>query len=251
MKNTHFWSRIFLFLWSVFLLNGTAFGQAQESNGWGSVWQERMTIGQASLDEAFKIAQKGNVGEALSIIDKVIASSPNNWRAYFLKAAVLTMAKRQAEALQQIDVSIRLARRSNVSAALLSELYQSRGRSCLDFGRYADAKHSLEAAAHLQPADPTTLNDLAWMLATCEDGRVRDGRRAVNIATKACKLSNWSNAYALDTLAAASAEAGQFNDAVKYQQWAINRLEPEDRKLQLSAMEERLRLYQSGKPFRG
>jgi serine/threonine-protein kinase len=73
----------------------------------------------------------------------------------------------------------------------------------------------------------------------------------VNIATKACKLSNWSNAYALDTLAAASAEAGQFNDAVKYQQWAINRLEPEDRKLQQSGMEERLRLYQSGKPFRG
>lgn len=251
MKNTHFWGGIFLFLWSAFLLNDVAFGQAPESNGWGSVWQERMTIGQAALDEAFKIAEKGNLGEALSIIDKVIASSPNNWRAYFLKAAVLTMAKRHEEALKQIDVSIRLARKSNVSAALLAELYQSRGRSCIDFGRYSEAKRSLEAAVHLQPADPTTLNDLAWMLATSEDGRVRDGRRAVSIATKACKLSDWTNAYALDTLAAAFAEAGQFGNAVKYQQWAINRLEPEDRKLQLTGMEERLHLYESGRPFRG
>ena len=69
-----------------------------------------------------------------------------------------------------------------------------------------------------------TLNDLAWMLATSKDSRVRDGRRAVAIATKACILSNWKNAFSIDTLAAASATAGNFADAVKYQQLAISRL---------------------------
>lgn len=250
MKNTRFWSGIFLFLWSAFFLD-VALGQAPGGNGWGNIWQERMTIGQAALDDAFKIAEEGKYNEALSIIDKVIVSGPDNWRAHFLKAAVLTMVKRHAEALQQIDISIRLARKSNVSPALLAELYESRGRSCIDFGRYDEAKRSMEAAVRLQPADPTTLNDLAWMLATSEDGRVRNGRRAVSIATRACRLSAWSNAFALDTLAAACAEAGQFSDAVKYQQWAINRLEPDDRKLQLPGMEERLRLYQTGRPFRG
>jgi tetratricopeptide (TPR) repeat protein len=251
MKITQFRSGIFLFLWSAFFLNGTAFGQKPDENGWGGIWEKRMTIGQAALDDAFKIAEKGNVSEALSIIDRVIASNPNNWRAYFLKAAVLTIAKRHAEALQQIDISIHLARKSNASAALLAELYESRGRSCLDFGRFDEARRSMEAAVRLQPADPTTLNDLAWMLATSEDGRVRNGRRAISIALRACKLSDWSNAYALDTLAAAYAEAGQFSDAVKYQQWAMDRLDPDDRKLQLSGMEERLRLYQTGRPFRG
>ena len=169
-----------------------------------------MTIGQAQLDSAFKLAESGKVNEALAMIDQVIATDPNNWRSYFLKSAVLILAKRGDEALKQIDTSINLARRSNVSAGLLAELYESKARSCIDYGRYDEAKKSLEQAVHLQPTDPTTLNDLAWMLATSKDLRVRDGRRAVAIATKACTLSNWKNAFSIDTLAAASAHGRQF-----------------------------------------
>jgi hypothetical protein len=89
------------------------------------------------------------------------------------------------------------------------------------------------------------------MLATSKDPRVRDGRRAVSIATKACTLSNWKNAFSIDTLAAACAQAGNFADAVKYQQLAISRLEPDDRKAQQSGMEQRLQQYSSGQTFTG
>jgi tetratricopeptide (TPR) repeat protein len=219
--------------------------------GWGDVWQRRMTIGQAALDDAFKIAQQGKVNDALSLIDQVIASNPTNWRAYFLKAAVLTLAKRQSEALQQIDTSIRLARRDNVSAALLGELYESKGRSCIDFGRYPEARQSLETAVKLQPNDPGTLNDLAWMLATSQDSRIRNGRKAVDLALRSCALSRWSNAFGLDTLAAAYAESGDFTNAQKYQNWAIQQLDPDDRKAQFAGMQDRLRLYASGRAFHG
>lgn len=208
-----------------------------------------MTIGQAQLDDAFKLAESGKVGEALAVIDQVIATDPNNWRSYFLKSAVLILAKRGSEALKQIDTSINLARKGNVSPGLLAELYESKARSCIDYGHYDEAKKSLEQAVRLQPEDPTTLNDLAWMLATSKDNRVRDGRRAVTIAMKACKLGGWKNAFSIDTLAAASAEAGNFADAVKYQQLAISTLGTEDRKTELSGMEQRLHQYSTGRAF--
>jgi tetratricopeptide (TPR) repeat protein len=244
------WSAVFLVL--ALCLLSTESGLAQKNGpGWGEIWQQRMTIGQAQLDSAFKLAETGKVDQALAMIDQVIATDPNNWRSYFLKSAVLVLAKRGSEALIQIDTSINLARRSNVSDGLLAELYESKARSCIDYGRYDEAKKSLEQAVHLQPTDPTTLNDLAWMLATSKDNRVRDGRRAVAIATKACTLSYWKNAFSVDTLAAASATAGNFSDAVKYQQLAISLLDLENRKAQLPGMEQRLRQYSSGQTFTG
>src|SRR6202049_3332465 len=246
-RSAALWLAVFL-LFGVYLISAES-GLAQSRPGWGEIWQQRMTIGQAQLDSAFKLAESGKVNEALTMIDQVIATDPGNWRSYFLKSAVLILAKRGDEALKQIDTSINLARRSNVSAGLLAELYESKARSCIDYGRYDEAKKSLEQAVHLQPTDPTTLNDLAWMLATSKDNRVRDGRRAVAIAMKACKLSGWKNAFSIDTLAAAAAAMGNFADAVKYQQLAISMLGPDDRKTELSGMEQRLQQYSSGRAF--
>src|SRR6516162_10609639 len=92
---------------------------AQNPSGWGEIWKQRMTIGQAQLDDAFKLAESGKVDQALAAIDRVIAADPSNWRSYFLKSAVLVLARRGEEALKQIDTSINLARRSNVSRGLL------------------------------------------------------------------------------------------------------------------------------------
>src|SRR6516165_5874692 len=144
---------------------GTQASWAQNPSGWGEIWKQRMTIGQAQLDDAFKLAESGKINEALAAIDQVIATDPSNWRPYFLKSAVLVLAKRGDEALKQIDTSIGLARKGRVSPGLLAELYASKARSCMDYGRYADAKRSLDSALRLRPNDTTTLNDLAWMLA--------------------------------------------------------------------------------------
>src|ERR1700693_1045199 len=194
-RSAALWSAVVL-VFGVYLISAES-GFAQSRPGWGEIWQQRMTIGQAQLDDAFKLAESGRVNEALAVIDQVIATDPNNWRSYFLKSAVLVLARRGVEALKQIDTSINLARKGNVSPGLLAELYESKARSCIDYGRYDEAKKSLEQAVRLQPTDPPTLNDLAWMLATSKDPRVRNGRRAVAVATKACTLSNWKNAFSI------------------------------------------------------
>jgi tetratricopeptide (TPR) repeat protein len=250
MNNTRFVFAMFLASLGFHLVfNGAQCGWAQTSLGWGEIWKQRMTIGQAKLDDAFKLAESGKVDQALAAIDQVIAADPGNWRSYFLKSAVLVLARRGEEALKQIDTSIDLARKSNVSPGLLAELYSSKARSCIDYGRSGEAKKSLEQAAHLQPNDPSTLNDLAWLLATSRDSRIRDGRRAVVLARRACELSQWKNAFSIDTLAAAAASAGDFSDAVKYQELAISRLDPGDRKAQTGGMQQRLQQYASGRAF--
>jgi hypothetical protein len=50
-------------------------------------------------------------------------------------------------------------------------------------------------------------------------------------------------------LAAAAAAMGNFADAVKYQQLAISMLGRDDRKTELSGMEQRLQQYSSGRAF--
>jgi tetratricopeptide (TPR) repeat protein len=250
MKRTRS-GKIALFLFLGLAINaGTApFLDAQEPKGWGTIWQQRMTIGQAQLDEAYKLAESGKSSEALAQIDSVIAANPRNWRAHFLKAAVLTLVKRQNDAVQQIDISIDLAKKARVSADLLAQMYESKSRTCADIGRYEDAKRSLEAAYRLQPKDPTTLNDLAWLLATSPNGRLRNGRRAVTFAEKSCALTNWNNAFSIDTLAAAYAAAGDFPRAVEFQQRAIDALDPKDRAVQLPGMKSRLQLYSTRRAY--
>jgi len=67
-----------------------------------------------------------------------------------------------------------------------------------------------------------TLNQRAWIRAACPNASFRDGKAAVEDAKKACDLVKWKRAQYIDTLAAACAEAGDFDSAVRYEQQAID-----------------------------
>jgi len=113
-------------------------------------------------------------------------------------------------------------------------------------GRYADAIENVDSALESHPDSPFLHNNKAWLLATCPDDDVRDGELAIEHATKACELSGWTNVMFLDTLAAAYAEAGDFESAVKWQEEAI-RL---DNGAFKQDFQKRLRLFKAGKPYR-
>jgi len=63
--------------------------------------------------------------------------------------------------------------------------------------------------------------DLSRLLATCSDEKLRDGKRAVELATKANELTAGKDASVLDALAAAHAEIGDFDKAVEYQKQSL------------------------------
>lgn len=87
----------------------------------------------------------------------------------------------------------------------------------------------------------------AWTLATCPDPRVRDGDAAVRSATRACELTKWKVARAVETLAAAYAEAGDFKAAVKWQRIALE-LDGLHTSLRAHARD-RLALYEAGRAY--
>jgi serine/threonine protein kinase/Flp pilus assembly protein TadD len=101
-------------------------------------------------------------------------------------------------------------------------------------------------ALRLDPKYAGAHNNLAWLLAVGPDG-VRDGERAVAHATRACELTGWQEPNFLDTLAAAYAEAGDFEKAVEYQKRALS--VPDFEKEDGEGARDRLQRYARNKPY--
>jgi len=108
----------------------------------------------------------------------------------------------------------------------LPDSYANRGNVLRGRGKYEQAIADFEKAVRLDPRNAAAHNNLAWLRATCPDEKYRDGNAAVEAAKQACELSDWKNPDWLDSLAAAYAEAGEFEEAVKTQTSAIE-LAPE------------------------
>jgi tetratricopeptide (TPR) repeat protein len=116
-------------------------------------------------------------------------------------------------------------------------------------GEFQDALEHYLAALRLKPDSPEVLNNLAWLLATCPDGHIRDGTQAVKHAGRACELTHYHMTPFVGTLAAAYAEAGRFDDAISTAQKACTlATESGDQDL-LKRNQELLALYQSHQPY--
>jgi hypothetical protein len=85
------------------------------------------------------------------------------------------------------------------------------------------------------------------LLASCPDGKYRDGRRAVELAAEAYRGAGPVEPFFAAVLAAALAEAGDFRRAAEWQEKAL-RLMPES--AEKEGHRSRLRLYQGQKPYR-
>ncbi len=132
--------------------------------------------------------------------------------------------------------------RSGTVHALVSAL--------LPLGRYERAIAVLRDAVPQKPNDVGLLNDLAWLLATCPEDRLRDGAEAIRLADRALRLSSPDSWGALDTCAAAYAETGQFTPAAQYAQRAAELARQNGKTDQADAIARRAVLYQAGKPYR-
>lgn len=114
--------------------------------------------------------------------------------------------------------------------------------------QFAPAKADIEAALENDGSVPRLHMNLARVLATAPDARLRDGKRAVAEAKKAVDMLKYRDGRFLDTLAAAHAEIGDFDKAVEAEQKAFD--DPEFMKDDGDGARRRLKLYHLKKPFR-
>lgn len=216
---------------------------------------------------------KGEYGKAIDDFTKAIRLDPKDPVIYNDRGNALYSAGKYDEAIDDFNAALQLD--PNYSVA-----YFNRGNAWDEIGEYdraiADYNEYLRhdstdtdtyinralvwsktgandkaiadynEVLRLDPKHAEASEKLAWLMATSTDSKYRDGERAVQLATTACELTDWKDAYYIDTLAAAYAEAGNFEKAVEFQQQAVSLAPPEAK----ADYRDRLALYKSGEPYR-
>ncbi len=120
--------------------------------------------------------------------------------------------------------------------------HRKKGELALSIADYEEAiKYDRESAY--------AYSGLAWIWATASDDRLRDGKKAVMYGQKGCELTAWTHPYSLNALAAAYAEVGRFDQAIRWQTKSLEFSEgfPKGEK---EKAELRLKLYQAGQACR-
>jgi tetratricopeptide (TPR) repeat protein/Zn-dependent protease len=184
---------------------------------------------------------EGRYDSAVIDYTEAVRLQPDAVDAYNARAIAHRKAGNLDAALADYDAALRRAPGA-------PPLYYNRGITHSRRGDYPRAIADYTEALRLNPDYAAAHNNLANLLATCPSADVRDGRRAVEHATTACERTAWTNANCLDTLAAASAEVGDFAAALKWQERAME--DPAFARSQGDAARLRLRLYREDKPYR-
>jgi serine/threonine-protein kinase len=186
------------------------------------------------------LRDRGALPESLVAINRAMEINPNSWEYHFLGLA-LREKKELPAAVAAFKKAIELDPEGYLAPYNLGQVLQEQGR-------YAEAEQAYLRAVQAMPRWAPACDSLARLLATCPNDKTRDGKRAVKYATTACEQTGWKNRSCLDTLAAAYAEAGQFDEAVRYQTRALD--DPKLKDDFRTAARGRLELYKQKKPFR-
>ena len=108
----------------------------------------------------------------------------------------------------------------------------------------------LHETLQLEPDNLELLIFTASVQAANENQHIRDGLEARVLAEKAGNLTGGHQPSALDTLAMACAESGQFDQAMQIRQQAVKLIMATGQKDDLAPMQQRLQLYESHQPWR-
>lgn len=131
----------------------------------------------------------------------------------------------------------------------LAEVHGIRGVFWQEQREFYRAISDFTRATELTPQRGEPYNNLAWILATCDDPDFRDGELALKNAQKAAELLKESP-DSLDTLAAAQAESGRFAEAVKTMERVVAWCEQKGDAQRLKQARLHLASYRDNKPWR-
>ena len=188
------------------------------------------------------LATQGRPTEAIRQFQKALAVEPGYTKAHYNLANIFFAQGQWDEAIEHYQQALKQMPDSVHAHYQLGLALQSRGR-------FAEAVAQLQKVLELDPKHIPAQNNLAWLLATCPDGSLRDGKKAVALAQQAVQLSGGNAPEILDTLAAAHAEAGSFPEAVATAQRALDLSAAQNKKNLAEIIQNQLKLFETNAPF--
>jgi tetratricopeptide (TPR) repeat protein len=188
------------------------------------------------------LADHGRIAEAIERYENTLRLKPDHYKAHYNLAQLLISQRRMDEGVAHLHEVLRYQ-------PDFPEAHQSLGHVALARGGIEDAITHFRAVIRQRPDSVDVANNLAWLLATHRDAAVRDAAEAVGLAEQACEATGFVEPAYLDTLAAAYAASGRFEDAIEVSVKAIRLAAPKNPGL-VGELEQRLRLYRQGRPYR-
>jgi tetratricopeptide (TPR) repeat protein len=185
---------------------------------------------------------KKDYDRAIQDYDEAIRIDPKHAAAFNNRGNAHRLKKDYDRAIKDYDEAIRLDPKDAYA-------YGNRAETRSKRKQYAEAVRDFEEAMRLAPSMDWLHRYYAFFRATCPEARYRDGKKAVELAKKAIELAGRDADWEYhSTLAAAYAEANQFDKAVAEQTKELENksLDREDR----AKMEQRLKLYRDKQPYR-
>ncbi|MCS7239391.1 MAG: tetratricopeptide repeat protein [Thermoguttaceae bacterium] len=195
----------------------------------------RLNLGRA-------LAGTGQLHEALTHLKAAIDLAPQYAPGYSDLGNVYLELGQLAEARKAYEQALRLAPQTVEARLGLAETHAQEQK-------YLEAMEQFNQALKQAPDDPRVLASVAMFLATCPDERFRDGVRAKELAASACRKTGENDLLCLRSLIAAHAELGEWGEAIRVVERAIQIAEEAE-----PSLVEELRLYrqhlEARKPIR-
>jgi superkiller protein 3 len=190
------------------------------------------------------LARTGHLQEAMEQFREALRLAPDDAAAHYKLGNALLLTGQLQEAIEQYQEVLRLKPDDVMT-------HGSLGVALAQTGQLQEAIVQFQMVLQIQPDNVRAQYRLAWILATCPDGSLRDGPQAVELAQQANQLSGGHNPAILGTLAAAYAEAGRFSEATAAAQKALQLADSQTNAASMvKDLQAQIKDYEKNIPFR-
>ena len=208
---------------------------------------------------ALMLSEQKRYDEAIATLSELLRIEPDYAEAYSLfgfiysKQGKVNKAIWHYEKALQMDPTISTAR-ANINKLLVkaekAKVHYERAAGFHTEGDFKQAVFHYRNVLAFSPDYLVALNNLAWILATCENEQLRNPVEAVGFAKRACELTSYKEAKILDTLGVAYAATGEFAEAVSITEKAVELAKASGDDELANDLQRRLGLYKTDQPYR-
>jgi len=195
------------------------------------------------LNAGLLFARVGRADDAMNQLAEAVRLDPASSKARYEFGHALLLHGKLQPAKEQLTEAVHLNPEDAHAQFYL-------GLACLESDSVQEGLKHLAEAARLRPDWVDPLNAQAWVLATSPDDKVRDGAESLRVAQRAAELSSHHQPTILETLAAAYAETGQFEQATLTANQALQIAQSLGQTNLIPKIQQALELYRDHRPFR-